>query len=105
VAEAANRRPLTSEARVGTRVSPCGTRGGQSVTATGTLLRVLLIFPVSIIPPYLSILIYLPNASIIRAVNRRVPLKRRATSTRLRGVTESCHLHNRHRENLKSHKL
>jgi hypothetical protein len=35
MAQAASRRPLTSEALVHTRVSPCGICGGQSKTETG----------------------------------------------------------------------
>jgi hypothetical protein len=35
MAQAINRRPLTAEARVRSRVSPCGIFGGQSGTGTG----------------------------------------------------------------------
>jgi hypothetical protein len=35
MAQAVSRRPLTSEARVRSRVSPCGIYGGQSGTGTG----------------------------------------------------------------------
>ena len=52
MAEAASRRPLTAEARVRSRVGPCGICGGQSGTGTG-FLRVLRFFPVIFIPPVL----------------------------------------------------
>jgi hypothetical protein len=35
MAQAVSRRPLTAEARVRSRVSPCGIRGGQGGTETG----------------------------------------------------------------------
>jgi hypothetical protein len=35
MAQAVSRRPLTAEARVRSRVSPCGVCGGQSGTGTG----------------------------------------------------------------------
>jgi hypothetical protein len=35
MAQAVSRRPLTAEARVQSRVSPCGICGGQSSTGTG----------------------------------------------------------------------
>jgi hypothetical protein len=35
MAQAVSRRPLTAEARVRSRVSPCGLCGGQSGTGTG----------------------------------------------------------------------
>jgi hypothetical protein len=35
MAQAVSRRPLTAEARVRSRVSPCGICGGQSGTGTG----------------------------------------------------------------------
>jgi hypothetical protein len=34
MAQAGSRRPLTAEARAGSRVSPCGICGGQSGTGT-----------------------------------------------------------------------
>ena len=52
MAEAISRRPLTAEARVRSRVSPCGICGGQSGTGTG-FSRVLRLFVVSIITPML----------------------------------------------------
>jgi hypothetical protein len=36
--QAVSRRPLTAEARVRSRVSPCGICGGQRGTETGTLV-------------------------------------------------------------------
>jgi hypothetical protein len=35
MAQAVSRRPLTTEARVQSRISPCGICGGQSGTGTG----------------------------------------------------------------------
>jgi hypothetical protein len=57
MAQVVSRRPLTAEARVRAWVNLCGICGGQSVTGTGFLLRVLRFSPVSIIPPSLSKLI------------------------------------------------
>jgi hypothetical protein len=51
--QAANLRPVTKEAQVRARVSPCGICGGQSGTGTG-FSRVLRFFSVNIIPPWLS---------------------------------------------------
>jgi hypothetical protein len=57
VAQAVSRRPLTAEARVRSRVSPCGICGGQSGTGTGIFPpQVLRFSPVNFIP---SVLHYL----------------------------------------------
>jgi hypothetical protein len=56
IAQVISRRPLTAEALVRARVSPCGIFGGQIGSGTG-FPPSLLIFPVSIIPPWLSTLI------------------------------------------------
>jgi hypothetical protein len=53
MAQAVSRRPLTAEARVRPRVSPCGICGGQSGTGTGFSPRVLTFSPVNSIPPVL----------------------------------------------------
>jgi hypothetical protein len=53
IAQVISRRPLTAETLVRARVSPCG---GQSGSGTG-FPPILSIFPVSIIPPWLSTLI------------------------------------------------
>jgi hypothetical protein len=50
MAQAVSRWPLTAEARVRTRVNPCGICGGQSGTGTG-FSQEFFAFPVSIIPP------------------------------------------------------
>jgi hypothetical protein len=50
-AQAVSRRPPTAEARVRSRVSPCGVCGGQSGTETGFSPRVLRFSPVNFIPP------------------------------------------------------
>jgi hypothetical protein len=55
MAQAVSRRPLTAEARVQSRVSPCGICGGQNGTGTGFSL-VLRLFPVNFIPPVLHYL-------------------------------------------------
>jgi hypothetical protein len=57
IAQAVSRRPLTAEARVLTRVTLYGICCGDIGTETG-FFRVLRFFPVSIIPPWLSILIF-----------------------------------------------
>jgi hypothetical protein len=57
VAEALSRRPLTAEARVFARVSPCTTFSGYSGTGTSFSLSSSF-FLVSVIPPWLSVLIY-----------------------------------------------
>jgi hypothetical protein len=50
MAQAASHRPLTAEARVRSRVSPCWVCGGQSDTGTG-FPRVHRFSPVNSIPP------------------------------------------------------
>jgi hypothetical protein len=50
MAQAVSRRPLTAEARVRARVTPCGIWGKQSGTGTG-FSSSSSVFPVSIIPP------------------------------------------------------
>jgi hypothetical protein len=57
MAQTVSRQPLTTEAQVHVWVSPCGICGGQSGTGAG-LLRVRWFLPVSIIPPWLFMLIY-----------------------------------------------
>jgi hypothetical protein len=57
MAQAVSRRPLTAETLFHSRVSPCGICGGQSGFGRG-FLRVFRFFSVSIIQPWLSILIY-----------------------------------------------
>jgi hypothetical protein len=56
MAQVVSRQPLTAEARVRTRVNPCGICGEQSGTGTG-FLRFFRFYPVIIIPPSLSKLI------------------------------------------------
>ena len=46
MAQAVSRQPLTAEARVRSRVSPCGICGGQSGTGTGFPPRLLRFSPV-----------------------------------------------------------
>jgi hypothetical protein len=55
--EAVTRLPLTSEARVRIRFSPCGTCFGQSGTETGFSLSSS-VSPINIIPPWLSYIIW-----------------------------------------------
>jgi hypothetical protein len=50
MAQAVSGRPPTAEARVRSRVGPCGICGGQNGTGTG-LPRVLRFSPVNFIPP------------------------------------------------------
>jgi hypothetical protein len=52
MAQAVSRRPLTTEARVRSRVSPRGIRGGQSDSGTG-LPEYFGFPPVNFIPPVL----------------------------------------------------
>jgi hypothetical protein len=52
ITQAVSRRALAEEARVRSRVSPCGICGGQSGTGTGFPL-VLRFSPVNFIPPVL----------------------------------------------------
>jgi hypothetical protein len=58
MAQAVSHRPLIAEAQGRARVSPCGIYGEQNGSGTGFSLSSS-VFPVSIIPPWLSILIYL----------------------------------------------
>jgi hypothetical protein len=51
MAQAVSRRPLTAEARVRYRVSPCGICGGRSGTGTCFFPRVRRFSSVSFIPP------------------------------------------------------
>jgi hypothetical protein len=53
MAQAVSRRPFTTEARVRSRVSPCGIGGGQSGIGTGFSLSISVFFPVNFIPPVL----------------------------------------------------
>jgi hypothetical protein len=53
MAQAVSRRPLTAEARVWSRVNPCGICGGQSGTRKGFSPRVLRFSPLNFIPPVL----------------------------------------------------
>jgi hypothetical protein len=55
--QAVRRRSLTAEAMVRAWVSLCGTCGGHSAIGT-VFLRIFLFFPVKIVPPGLSMLIY-----------------------------------------------
>jgi hypothetical protein len=52
--------PLKSEARVRSRFSPCRICGRQGGTGIGFYQRYS-VFPVNIIPPRLSVLIYRPG--------------------------------------------
>jgi hypothetical protein len=54
MAQAVSRQPLTADARVRARVSPCG---GETVTGTG-FSRIFSVYSVSIIPPWLFIFMY-----------------------------------------------
>jgi hypothetical protein len=53
IAQAVSRRPLTTEARFRSQVSPCGICGGKSCTGTGPPPPVLRFSPVNFIPPVL----------------------------------------------------
>jgi hypothetical protein len=55
MAQAVSRRSLTAEYRVRARVGPCKTCGGRSGAGIGDL-RVIRYSPVSVIPPWLSVL-------------------------------------------------
>jgi hypothetical protein len=50
-------RSPTAESRVCAQVSPCGISGGQSSSGANFFLQFLL-FPVTIVPPWLPMLIY-----------------------------------------------
>jgi hypothetical protein len=52
MAQAVSRRPLTAEARVRSRIGPCGICGGQSGTGTGYSPSTS-VFPDHFIPPVL----------------------------------------------------
>jgi hypothetical protein len=52
MAQAVSRLPLNADVRVRTQSCPCGVCGGLSVTGTG-FSQTSLVFPVSIIPPWL----------------------------------------------------
>jgi hypothetical protein len=69
MAQAVSRRPLTAEARVRSRVSPCGIYGGQSGTGTGFFPRVLRFSPVNLIPPVLH---YLEKRKKMNHLHHRV---------------------------------
>jgi hypothetical protein len=56
IAQAVSRLPLTSDARVRTRVCTCGVCGGQSGIGTGSSTSSS-VFPISIIPSWLSIIL------------------------------------------------
>jgi hypothetical protein len=56
--QAVSHQPLTAEAQIHTQVNPCGSCGGQNGIETG-LSPSSSVNPVSIIPPWFSILIYL----------------------------------------------
>jgi hypothetical protein len=56
MAQTVSCQPLTTEARVHPHINPCGICGGQSSTGTGFSTSSS-VFPVNIIPPWLSILI------------------------------------------------
>jgi hypothetical protein len=58
MAQAVSRRHVTVEAKVRGRVSPCGIYGGQSGTGTD-FSPSSSVSPVNIIPPWLSMPIYL----------------------------------------------
>jgi hypothetical protein len=57
MAQAVSYRPLTTEARVRYRVSPCGICGAQSGTGIG-FSPSSSVSPVNVIPPWLSLLMY-----------------------------------------------
>jgi hypothetical protein len=57
ITHAVSHRPLNAEARFRFRVSPCGMCGELSCTGTGFAPNSS-VSPVSIIPPWLSVLLY-----------------------------------------------
>jgi hypothetical protein len=60
MAQVVSRRPLTAESQAHAQVNPCGICGVQSGTGTG-FSQSCLVFPVNIIPPSFSVLIYHPG--------------------------------------------
>jgi hypothetical protein len=57
MAQVFSRLPLTTEARIRSPVGLCGICGGRSVIGTG-FTQTSWVFPVNVIPPWLSVLIY-----------------------------------------------
>jgi hypothetical protein len=75
MAQAVSGRPVTAEDLVRVRVSPCGICGVQSDTGTG-FSPSSSVFPVNIIPPWLSILVSyaggLTIGPVLAAVQRHI---------------------------------
>jgi hypothetical protein len=61
MAQAVSRRPLTTVTWLRVLVNLCKILGGQGGTGTGIFFVFFGSFPANIIPPWLSILIYLGN--------------------------------------------